>query len=180
MSVVEELVPAGTWKADALHSSVRLEVEHMGASTFTAGFTDPDAALVSGPDGVELRGTVKVETFDVRDDGLRPHVMGPEFLDAERYPELSFRSTAFRADGDGLVVEGELTIKGVTHSVEARGRVGEPVADPWGGERLALTLETVIDRTDYGLGWQMELPSGGAVLANDVRLLVSLELLKEA
>ena len=180
MSVVEQLVPAGTWKADALHSSVRLEVEHMGASIFTAGFTDPDAGLVSGPGGVELRGAVRVESFDVLDDGLRPHVMGPEFLDVERHPELSFRSTTVRVDGDGLVVEGELTIKGITRAVEARGRVGEPVADLSGAERLALTLETVIDRTDFGLGWQMELPGGGVALANDVRLLVSLELIKEA
>jgi polyisoprenoid-binding protein YceI len=104
--------------------------------------------------------------------------MSPEFLDVERHPELAFRSATFRMNGDELVVEGELTIKGVTHRVAARGSVTGPVLDPYGNERLAVTLETVIDRTDFGLGWQMELPNGGVTLANDVRLVASLELVK--
>lgn len=179
MSVAEQLIPAGSWKADGLHSSVRFEVERMGVSIFSAGFTDLDASLVSGPGRVELRGTVRTESFGVRDDGLRPIVLGPEFLDVERHPELSFRSTAFRPNGSELRVAGELTIKGTTRPVEARGRGGGPVVDPYGNERLAVALETVIDRTDFGLGWQMPLPSGGVALANDVKLLVSLELVKE-
>ena len=65
MSVVEQLVPAGTWKADSLHSSVRVEAEHMGVSIFGAGFRDYNATLVSGSEGVELLGTVQVESFDV-------------------------------------------------------------------------------------------------------------------
>jgi polyisoprenoid-binding protein YceI len=179
MSVVEQVVPTGTWQADQLHSSVRIEVQHMGVSTFGAAFKDFDASLVSGPDGVELEGTARVESFDVQDDQLRPHVLSPEFLDAERYPELRFRSTAFRPDGDGVIAEGELTIKGNTRPVEARGSVGQPIEDPLGNQHTSLALETVIDRTEFGLGWQMDLPNGGAVLANHVKLLVSLELVKE-
>ena len=180
MSVVEQAVPTGTWQADPLHSSVRIEVQHMGVSTFGAGFKDFDASLVSSSDGLTLLGSARVESFDVQDDQLRPHVLSPEFLDAERHPELRFRSTAFRQDGDNVVAEGELTIKGITRPVEARGRVGQPIEDPMGNPHTSLALETVIDRTEFGLGWQMDLPGGGAVLANDVKLLVSLELIKEA
>ncbi len=180
MNVVEQLVPAGTWRADDLHSSVRFEAEHMGASIFGAGFRDYEATVVSGPEGVELRGTVQVESFDVQHEELRPHVMSPEFLDVERHPELTFRSIAFREDGAGVIVDGELTIRGTTRRVEARGRVGDPVMDPYGMERVAVTLEAVIDRTEFGLGWQMALPGGGVALANDVRLVVSLELIKES
>ena len=79
-----------------------------------------------------------------------------------------------------MIAEGELTIKGITRPVEARGRVGQPIEDPMGNQHTSVALETVIDRTDFGLGWQMDLPGGGAVLANDVKLLVSLELVKEA
>jgi polyisoprenoid-binding protein YceI len=114
MSVVEQAVPAGTWKADGLHSTVGIEVKHMGMSTFRAGFTDFEATLDAAHDGPALEGRARVESFDVRDDGLRPHVMSPEFLDVERHPELAFRSATFRMNGDELVVEGELTIKGVT------------------------------------------------------------------
>jgi polyisoprenoid-binding protein YceI len=180
MSVLEQAVPTGTWQADPLHSSVRIEVQHMGVSTFGAAFKDFDASLVSGPDGVELEGSARVESFDVQDDQLRPHVLSPEFLDAERHPELRFRSTAFRQDGDEVIAEGELTIKGNTRPVEARGRVGQPIEDPLGNQRTSVALETVIDRTEFGLGWQMDLPGGGAALANQVKLLVSLELVKEA
>ena len=180
MSVLEQAVPTGTWKADRLHSSVRIEVQHMGVSTFGAGFTDFDASLATGPDGVELEGTARVESFDVKDDQLRPHVLSPEFLDAERHPELRFSSTNFRQAGDDVVAEGQITIKGITRPVEARGRIGQPIEDPMGNQHTSLALETVIDRTDFGLGWQMDLPGGGSVLANDVKLLVSLELVKEA
>jgi polyisoprenoid-binding protein YceI len=179
MSVVEQAVPTGTWQADPLHSSIRIEVQHMGVSTFGASFKDFDASLVSGPDGVELEGTARVESFDVQDDQLRPHVLSPEFLDAERHPELRFRSTAFHQDGDEVVGRGELTIKGTTLPVEVRGRAGQPIEDPMGKARTSVTLETVIDRTEFGLGWQMELPGGGVALANQVKLLVSLELVKE-
>jgi polyisoprenoid-binding protein YceI len=180
MSVTEQLVPTGTWQADKLHSSVRIEVQHMGVSTFGAGFKEFDASLVSGADGVVLEGSAKVESFDVQDDQLRPHVLSPEFLDAERHPDLRFSSTAFRQDGDEVIAEGEITIKGITRPVEARGRVGDALEDPMGNLHTSLQLETVIDRTDFDLGWQMDLPNGGAVLANDVKLLVSLELVKEA
>jgi polyisoprenoid-binding protein YceI len=180
MSVLEQAVPTGTWQADTLHSSVRIEVQHMGVSTFGAAFKDFDATLVSGPDGLELEGSARVESFDVQDEQLRPHVLAPDFLDAERYPELRFRSTAFRSDGDEVVAQGELTIKGTTLPVEARGSVGQPIDDPLGNAHTSLTLETVIDRTEFGLGWQMDLPNGGVVLANQVKLLVSLELVKEA
>lgn len=180
MSVAEQLVPTGTWSVDDLHSSVAIEVQHMGLSTFRAGFTDFDASLVSDPDGVELRGAARVESFDVQDEVLRAQVMSPEFLDVERHPGLAFRSTRFGADGDELVVQGELTIKGTTHGVEARGTITAPVADPYGNERLALSLAVVIDRTDFGLGWQMDMPGGGQVLGTDVKLLVSLELVKDA
>ncbi|MGH2713611.1 MAG: YceI family protein [Thermoleophilaceae bacterium] len=163
----------GTWNTDKLHSSVRFEVEHMGASIFGAGFRDFEASVVSGPDGAELRGTARVESFEVQDEQLRPHVMSPEFLDVERHPELTFRSTALRPDGDELVAEGQLTIRGTTRDVEARGRVGKPVEDPYGSQRLALTLGTVVDRTEFGLGWQMDLPGGGVALANEVKLVVS-------
>jgi polyisoprenoid-binding protein YceI len=179
MSVARKLVPAGAWKADGVHSTVGIEVKRLGVSTFRAGFTDIEASLVSGPDGVELDGTVRVDSFDVQDDELRPIVMSPEFLDLERHPELAFRSTAVREHDNEFVVEGELTIRGTTLSVVARGSLSEPITDPYGEQRLALTLEAVIDRTDFGLGWQMKLPDGGQVLASDVKLVASLEFVKE-
>jgi polyisoprenoid-binding protein YceI len=179
MTVTEQLIPHGVWASDALHSSVRFEVGHMGVSMFSAGFTDVDASLRSGRTGLELRGRVGVASFDVHDDALRPHVMAPEFLDVERHPELTFRSTEIGMNGSGVTVTGELTIKGITRRIEALGIITGPIVDPSGNDRLAITLETVIDRTAFGLGFQLELPNGASALGKDVRLAIVLELVRE-
>ena len=85
---------------------------------------------------------------------------------------------AWRLDGDELVVDGNLTIKGDTRPVEARGTFTAPHEDPWGNTRLGVTLEAVVDRSHFGLTWNNPLPKGGLALANDVRLHVDLQLVK--
>ena len=142
MTATQQLVPAGVWGSDGLHSSVRFEVQHMGVSMFSAGFADVDASLISGPRGLELRGRVGVASLDVHDDGLRPHVMAPDFLDVERHPELTFSSTEISANGSGVSVTGELTIKGTTRgskrSAASPGRSWTPTAmtgSPWRSRR---------------------------------------------
>jgi polyisoprenoid-binding protein YceI len=179
MSIAQQLVPAGRWTSDALHSSVGFEVDHMGVSVFKAGFVDVHASLRSDPNGLELSGHVSVASLDVHDDALRPHVMAPDFLDVERHPELTFRSTQIGLNGSGVTVAGELTIKGTTRRIEALGSLSGPIVDPYGNDRVGMTLETVIDRTDFGLDYQLKLPNGASALGNDVKLAVVLELIRE-
>jgi polyisoprenoid-binding protein YceI len=179
MSATQQLIPPGVWVSDALHSSIRFEVGHMGVSTFSAGFVDVDARVLSSPDGLELRGRVGVASFDVHDDAMRPHVMAPDFLDVERYPDLTFRSTEIRVNGSDVGVTGELTIRGTTRRIEAIGSLTGPIVDPYGNDRIAMALETVIDRTEFGLDYQVSLPSGASALGNEVKLAVVLELVKE-
>jgi polyisoprenoid-binding protein YceI len=174
----ETLVPHGTWTADPRHSNAGFEVEHGGVSTFRGGFAPIDARLVSGDDDLRLEGTVKVETISIDDDNIRPHLLSPEFFDVERNPEVSFTSTEIAGTPDDLAVRGELALAGVTLPVEAKGRVRGPV-DTGGGEKLALSLEATIDRTAYGMNWQLDLPGGGSMLGNDVKLIVELELNRE-
>jgi polyisoprenoid-binding protein YceI len=178
MSVVESVVPQGVWSADKTHSNVSFEVEHMGLSIFEARFTDFDAELVSAPDGLMLSGKVRTESVDVQDEVLRAHLLAPDFLDEERYRELAFESSVLESAGDDLAVEGNLTIRGTTRPVRATGRVSSAVADPMGNERMALVLETAIDRTDFGLDFQIAMPDGSPALGNEVKLSVSLELVK--
>jgi polyisoprenoid-binding protein YceI len=110
---------------------------------------------------------------------MRPHVMAPDFLDVERYPDLTFRSTEIRVNGSGIGVTGELTVKGTTRRIEAIGSLTGPIVDPYGNDRIAMTLETVIDRTEFGLDYQISLPNGASALANEVKLAVVLELVRE-
>jgi polyisoprenoid-binding protein YceI len=158
-----------------LHSTANLEVEHGGVSTFRGGFKPVDAKLVSDDSGLSLEGTVAVDSISIDDENIRPHVLSPEFFDAERNPEVTFRSTEITGGADDLHARGDLALAGVSLPVEARGRIRGPVETP-AGTKLALSLEATIDRTAYGMNWQMDLPAGGSILGNDVKLIVELEL----
>jgi len=180
-TATKQQLPTGTWTIDAIHSSVSFSVQHMGVSTFSAGFDDIDASLTVTDDGVRLVGTAKIESVGIEEPQLRGHLLSPEFFDTERHPEIRFESDDVRiGDGGEVVVEGDLTIRDVTRRVEARGTLVGPIEGPDGRGRLGLNLETVVDRTDFGLGWNMDLPDGTVVLANDVTLTVRLELVREA
>ena len=173
-------VPEGTWKSDPVHSTASLEVVHNGISTFRGQVKDFDATVHAGDDGsLAIEGAARIESIAVDEEGLYGHLLSPEFFDTARFPEVRFRSTDVAEEGDGLVVRGELQIRDSVREVEARGQVGGVAVGPDGSERTSLRLETTIDRTEFGLGWNMELPDGDVVLANDVRLIVELELVKE-
>lgn len=177
-TTTEILVPRGTWAVDRVHSNANFEIEHSGVSVFRGGFKPVDAKLVSSDDGIALEGGVEVDTITIDDENIRPHVLSPDFFDAERNPEITFRSTEITGAADDLTVRGDLALAGVSLPVTARGRVRGPVEGPT-GEKLALSLEATIDRTAYGMTWQMEMPNGGPILGNAVKLIVDLELARE-
>jgi len=170
-------LPVGTWKSDPTHSSASFAVKHMVVATFRGRFEDLDATLTVGEDGAaRLTGSVGASSIVVKDENLQAHLGAPDFFDVERYPELRFISTSIRRDGEELVLDGELTIKDQTHPVEARGTITDPTETLGGAVKIGLTLETVIDRTKFGLNWNAPLPKGGVALADDVKLTVELEL----
>jgi polyisoprenoid-binding protein YceI len=175
-------VAAGTWKIDPVHSHVGFSVKHMVVATFRGRFEEYDGALRAAEDGTPvLQGQVKVDSIVVKDENLAGHLKSPDFFDSATYPEINFVSNAVTVDGDGqLEVEGELTIKGHTHRVTARGTLNGPHADIAGNDKLGVELEAVIDRREYGLEWNAPLPKGGFALENDVKLEVALELVREA
>ena len=176
----EIAIPAGTWKSDPVHSHVGFAVKHMAVATFRGSFNDFDVTLENEGGEPKLSGAVRVESVDVRDENLNGHLLSPEFFDAERHPEIKFTSTAIGYEGDDVVVEGDLTIKGTTKRVEARGQLIGPIEHPAGGERVGIELSTVVDRTEFGLNWNAPLPRGGVAVANEVTLSVHLELAEEA
>jgi polyisoprenoid-binding protein YceI len=178
MSITEApvAVPAGTWKADPIHSSLGFAVRHMGVTPFRGGFADFAAMLSDG----RLAGTAKVESISSEDETLTGHLLSPDFFDAARHPELEFESTEIRREGDEVTVRGDLTLKGTTRPVELRGTIAGPIEDPYGGSRIGLTLGGTVDRTEFGIDWNADLPSGGRMLSDDVELTAELELSREA
>jgi len=182
MSVIEntkQFAPAGTWAADPVHSNVSFEVGYSGVNTFRGSFAEFQATL-AGDESPTLQGSAKVASVDVKDEQLNGHLQAPDFFDAERHPEISFRATELRRlDDDRVEGSGELTIKGVTQPVELTGTIAAaPATDPFGRERLGLSLETAIDRTQYGVSWNAPNQSGGDYLANGVKLIAELALVK--
>jgi polyisoprenoid-binding protein YceI len=174
-------LPAGTWKLDPTHSSASFAVKHMVVATFRGRFEQIDATLTVGEDGqARLDGTVDAGSIVVKDENLQAHLGSPDFFDTERYPQLRFSSESIRRDGEELVLDGELTIKDHTHAVEARGTITDPHETLGGAIKIGVTLETVIDRTQFGLEWNAPLPKGGFALANDVKLTVELELAQDS
>jgi polyisoprenoid-binding protein YceI len=170
-------VPPATYELDRVHSTVGFTVKHMVVSRFRGSFSDFDASLQIDEHGQPaLTGYVRVASVDAKDPNLAAHLQSPEFFDGERHPEITFRSTSTRVSDDGeIVLDGELTIKGNTRPIEARGVINYIEADVAGGARVGVDLETVIDRTAYGLNWNAPLPKGGFAVDNDVRLAVELE-----
>jgi polyisoprenoid-binding protein YceI len=161
---------AGSWNFAAAHSSADFAVKYV-VSTFRGSIEDLSASL---QDGV-LSGSAKVASIKVKDDNLTGHLMTPDFFDAEQYPEISFRSTEISGDGDQVTVDGEFTLKGVTKPIHATGTLEGPAQDFMGNTRLGFTLETTIDRTEHGVSWNADLPSGGKALQDEVTLHVELE-----
>jgi polyisoprenoid-binding protein YceI len=178
MSITREevqIVPAGTWTLDPVHSSIGFEIAYMGG-TFRGHFNDVDARLADG----RLEGSARVASIQVKDENLEAHLQSPDFFDAERHPELRFESSDIERVADEVIVRGEIAIKGVTQPVELKGTIGAPTPKGDGRELIAVNLQTIVDRTEFGVNWNMPLPDGTPALANEVELTAGLFLIREA
>ena len=159
--------PAGTWSADPVHSHVSFEVAYAGTNTFRGGFREYTATLEHGT----LEGAATVASVDVKDEQLNGHLLTPDFFDAERFPEISFRTSDLE--------RGELTIKGVTRPVAISASVSEPNVDPFGRERVGITLEATVDRNAFGVSWNAPNQGGGNYLGDDVTIKADLALVRQ-
>ena len=168
---------AGTFAADPVHSSFGFAVRYQGVSLYRGTLDDVTATLAGG----RLEGSAKAESISIRTpEQFRAHVLGPEFFDAANHPDVRFTSSDLDLRDDGTAaVAGELTIKGITHPVQATGTWTAPAADAFGGTRAHLQLEASVDRSEYEMTWNAPLPSGGQALGNDVTLTVDLALVAQ-
>ncbi len=174
----ESAIPTGVWKSDPVHSSVGFAVRHV-VGTFRGSFGQFEADLSDASGEPHLAGRVPVESVRVDEENLYGHLLAPDFFDSTVNPEIKFESTGIIREDDQLVIEGELTIKGISKPVVARGEIAGPAAAPDDSVRIGIDLETKVDRHDFGLDWNMELPDGGNILGDEVTLTVHLELVKE-
>jgi polyisoprenoid-binding protein YceI len=179
MSVISpEAVPAGTYNIDPTHSNVGFEVRHMGIATVRGSFKK-FTGTVDATGALTLSGTVEVASIDTGDENRDGHLQAPDFFDAAQYPEISFTSTATEAAADGkLTLTGDITIRGITKPIELTGELGEGGEDPWGNQRIGFEVAGKIDRREFDLKWNQTLPNGNLLVANDVKLIVSVSAVK--
>jgi polyisoprenoid-binding protein YceI len=181
MSIIAETsatqIPTGTWAIDPVWSSLEFEVRKIGLIPIK-GRVPGFAGTIEGGERPSIEGTVdasSITTFDETRDG---HLQSPDFFDAARFPELRFVATSIASTDVGLVVEGDLTMKGVTQRVSLTGTLHGPATDPWGNERIGLDLDGTVDRNEFGISWNAPLPGGGFLLPDTVRLSASFSAIK--
>jgi polyisoprenoid-binding protein YceI len=172
---------SGTYRAQPVPSSFAFAVRHSGVFWYRGSLSDVAATLHGDGHALALEGSARVDSVSVVEPpAMRASVLGPEFFDAERHPEITFRSTAVRLADDGRAeIDGELTIRGVTRPVSARGRYAAPRLASF-GEVAGLQLQTSFDRREFGFEWQTELPGGGDAVGWDVEVDIDLLLTRDA
>ncbi len=170
----------GTYGIDPVHSRVGFEVRHLGISTFRGSFSDFSGAIsVSNGKLESIEGSIVVASVDVPDKTLAGHLVSPDFFDAENHPQGGFMSTSIEAAGEGgYKVSGDFTLRGVTRPVELQVEVEGAGPGMDGTPVLSLAAAGVIDRTDYGISWGATVESGAAVVAEKVKLVMSIEAVK--
>jgi polyisoprenoid-binding protein YceI len=180
MSEVTAQPFSGTYLALPEPSSFSFAVRHSGVFWYRGSLSDVAATLRGDGDALVLEGSARVDSISVVEPAaMRASVLGPEFFDAERHPEITFRSTAVRLADDGQAeVDGELTIRGVTRPVIAGGHYAPPRPSDF-GEVAGMQLQTSFDRRQFGFEWQTELPGGGDAVSWDVEVDIDLLLRRD-
>ena len=174
----------GTWTIDSSHTEVGFVVRHMMVSKVKGRFSKVEGTITVAENVLEssVQATVAAASIDTRDENRDNHLRSADFFDAETYPELTFASTGIRADGDDFLLDGDLTIKGVTRPVtfelEYNGAAGNPLAN--GAPTAGFSAETEISRKDFGLEWNVALETGGVLVGDKVKLVLEVEAGKSA
>jgi polyisoprenoid-binding protein YceI len=180
MSTITAQPFTGTYRVQAEPSTFSFAVLHSGAFWYRGVFSDVDGTLTADGDGLTLAGAARVASISVQEPPeLRAHLLAPDFFDADRHPEVAFRSSDLALTDDGRVeLGGELTIRGVTCPVRASGRWAPPRAAAF-GEVAGLELHTALDRRDFGFDWQAPMPDGGDAVGWEVAVDIDLMLMRD-
>jgi polyisoprenoid-binding protein YceI len=172
-----------TWNIDPAHSGAEFKVKHMMISNVKGNFKGISGVLKlhdADPALSQIEATIPVSTLSTGDDQRDGHIRSADFLDAEKFPSLTFHSTAITPAGDGEYrVSGDLTVHGVTHPVRFQvSEVSAPCKDPWGNTRIGLTANAKVSRKDFGLTWNSVLETGGVLVGEDVLITLDVQFIK--
>lgn len=179
MTSIDQLTP-GTWTIDEAHTSVGFTARHLMITKVRGRFSSVTGAvtIADEPQSSSVEVTIDLASIDTGDAKRDEHLRSADFFDVDNDSTMTFRSSSVRADGDDYVLVGDLTIKGVTRSVELNVEFDGTSTDPWGGFRAGFTADGEINRKDWGLEWNVALESGGVLVSDKIKLHLDVELVQ--
>ena len=172
-----------TWNIDPAHSVAEFKVKHMMIANVKGQFAKITGRLTLDESDLadsHIDALIEASSIETRDAQRDAHLKSADFLDVEKFPTLSFKSTRISLVRDGeLAVEGDLTIRGITRKVlfSVEGPT-PPMKDPWGNTRVAVSATTKINRKDFGLTWNAALETGGILVGDEVTITLDVEFVK--
>ncbi|HEY7839675.1 MAG TPA: YceI family protein [Terriglobales bacterium] len=171
------------WKIDPVHTHVQFSVRHMMVSNVKGVFAK-SSGTVTLDEGDFTQSKVEVDidaaSLDTREPQRDNHLRSADFLEVEKFPLLTFRSTRIEPAGEGFTMTGDLTIHGVTRPVQLAVEAPGPVAkDPWGGTRRGFEAAGELSRKDFGLVYNQALETGGVLVGDKVKLALEVELVQQ-
>jgi polyisoprenoid-binding protein YceI len=170
------------WKLDKAHSSVSFSIKHMVISSVTGGFKDFDITFKSSKEDfsdASVEGVIKVASINTENDRRDKHLKSDDFFNAEKFPEIKFKSKSFVKTADGKYkITGDLTIRDVTKEVTFEADYNGSVKSPWGTTMHSWTVTLTLNRFDYNLKWSQTVETGGLIAGQDVTITMNIELNK--
>jgi len=171
-----------TYKIDPAHSTAQFVARHMMITNVRGGFSGVQGTVVHDPENptassVEV--VIDANTINTLEAARDTHLKSADFLDVEKYPTITFKSSKSALDSDELRLEGNLTIRGVTREVVLKVEVpSEETKDPWGNARIGASATTRIKRSDFGLNWNAALETGGFLVGDNLKIELEVSLIK--
>ncbi|MBN8720965.1 Polyisoprenoid-binding protein YceI [Hydrobacter penzbergensis] len=173
-----------TYKIDPAHSEIAFKVKHMMIATVSGNFTQFDATLqTEAPDfnNATISFEADVNSINTNNEQRDGHLKSEDFFAAEKFPKLTFVSKSFtKEDEEEYKLVGDLTIRGVTKTVELAVEYGGTMTDPYGQIKAGFDISGKINRKEFGLSWGVVTEAGGVVVSDDVKLHLSIQMVKQA
>lgn len=173
-----------TYKIDAAHSEITFKVKHLMITNVSGNFSKFDATMESNKEDfsdASISFEADVNSISTNNEQRDAHLKSADFFNAEQYPKLVFKSTSFQKKEDNeYILNGDLTIFNVTKPISLKAEYGGDVIDPSGQHKEGFEIEGKIKRSDFGLKWNALTEAGGAVVSDDVRLILNVQMIKQA
>lgn len=183
MSTALEAAPRTrtAWKLDPAHTLVEFSAKHMMITTVRGRIAEVEGTIYTDekdPRNSSVEAVLKGASIDTRNEQRDTHLRSADFLNAEAFPEITFKSKRSIGDAKNFKLVGDLTIRGTTREITLDVEYGGRNTDPWGGERVGFSASGKIDRRDFGLVWNQALEAGGVLVGNDIKINVEVEAVK--